>query len=162
MLSYSCFILDKTVFNINFNDCEWVYFVLGFSVAGDGYLLQVNFVYLIIFMMLAVERNFIDNLKFKELVDPTPKNPKFSIVCKILIESFLPSIVMGIGIYKLTVFSIVYSFAGIFTVRLHPLLRTRALFYVLLLASITQYAVLLINLSNYDSPYTDPTNSDPL
>lgn len=162
VFSYCCFFVSHSIVGTKYHQCVWAYFIMGFSLVGEDYLLQVNFEYMLIFILLTIERHFIDQLKFKIIEKNVPKNPRFSLICKIFIESFLPSLVLAIAFYKLTVVGVFYTLIVVFSIRANPLTRTKVLMYTLMVISMVQYLVLLANLSKYDSPYEPPENYEPM
>ena len=157
--SFCCFFISKDI-EKDYNRWVWAYFIMGFSIK-DGYLLESSYEYLMIFILLAIERNLIDDIKFEILPDSTPKNPKISMFFKVAIESFMPSLVMAIAFYKLTLVSVIYVAITVFCIKISPLTRTRVLMYTLMVVSLLQYLVLIVNLSKYDSSYTVPEDYDP-
>ena len=160
LVSCLSFCIRKNVFKENFQNMEWAYFIMGFSIVGDHFPFTFNYQYMLICLLLTIERHFLDDLIEHGVRDLTPKNPKVNFVIKILIESFLPSFALAVSFSKLTVVSVYYSFIVLATVLVRPYIRARVLFYTVLVASLVQYLSLMINLSKYDSPYTVPEYSE--
>ena len=159
LVSCLSFCIRKNVFTRNYHNMEWAYFIMGFSIVGDHFPLVSNYQYMLICLLLTIERHFLDDLIQHGVGDLTPKTPKANLIIKILIESFLPSLTLAVSFSKLTVVSIYYSVIVLASILVRSYIRARILFYTILVASLVQYLSLLINLSKYDSPYPVPDHS---
>ena len=160
LLSFCSFCFVSKVFGEDYSKAEWTYFIMGFSIVGDGFLLGVNYQYILIFFMLTIERHFIDDYIQNGIQLNALDKPKFGLIVKILIECFVPTFVLALSFSKLTVVSVVYSLVVCLTLRIKPLKRTRVLFILLVVSSLLQYTSLLVNLSKYDSPYEVPNSAE--
>lgn len=172
IVSYFGFLIRPDFIGDYHSDILWFYFWAGFEKPESNLLIKNCYGYWLLLLFLVIERHCLEYMLFEKvlLTDEEKKQEKksrpllkFLNFLRVFAEALVPMFVLEIAFSKLTFVSVIYVIGVFVSILLGTTFtRTKFLNHLLLFMSLIQYALILSNLSNENSPETLPVEKSPI
>ncbi|CAG9318174.1 PIEZO2_4 [Blepharisma stoltei] len=169
ILSYLGFIINKDFMGDNSDNILWFYVWIGYEKPDESFLIKNCYGYLILLIFLVIERHCLEFILFEKVLLSDEEKlqakkskilVKFLNFLRVLAEALVPMFILLIAFSKLTFVSVIYVIGVFLSILLGTTFtRTKFLNYLLLTMTLVQYALLVGNLQNKNSPTSLPADS---